>query len=93
MQVLSYLLYCNNTTSNIKLFIYLKKKDEKNTKMNRNSVRRGVFIPGSKYFSYLDKPKQNIWLLIPVKENIFYLRNLKYNEDLFASNDFDSNSR
>jgi len=30
---------------------------------------------------------------VPVKENIFYLRNLKYNEDLFASNDFDLDSR
>ena len=35
-------------------------------------------------------PKQGVWQFTPVEnlKNTFYLRNLKFNENLFASTDF-----
>jgi hypothetical protein len=48
---------------------------------------RNVSLP---LFSLFTDPKQGVWQFIPVQNlpNGFFLRNLKFGEDLFASNDF-----
>ena len=58
-------------------------------KARASKIIRDVFLPPVGLL--FKDPKQAVWQFVPVEnlKNTFYLRNLKFNEDLFASTYYD----